>query len=211
MSNPSLEHYKALDNIWAYLNKTKDYSLSLQSATDSLSIIGYTDADWGGDLATRKSTSGYINLISSTLNKDFKGLTTFLISWNSKLQKTVALSSCEAEYMAFKESIKETLFINNLLSELPPSYKGVFLKTRDIYTDSKSAIALAKDPVYYSRTKHVDIRYNFVKEKVNNNEVNLIYCPTERLLADGLTKAISTNKWIEFIYGLGINTDINSL
>ena len=205
MSNPSLDHFKALDDIWCYLNNTKSYAIGFKlQSYPVLDVIGYTDSDWGGDLATRKSTSGYINLLSTKLNKDYKGDISYPISWNSKLQKTVALSSCESEYMAYKESIKETVYINSLLGEFPQYIKDLFSSTRDIYTDSQSAMQLAKNPVYHSRTKHVSIRYNFVKEKVNNKDISLIYCPTEKLLADGLTKAIPTVKWNEFIKGLGL-------
>ena len=193
MSNPSESHFKALDDIWSYLNRTKSYCLSISGQSISYSnkdnprIIGYTDADWGGDLATRKSTSGYINLITDGRYK-------FPISWGSKLQKTVALSSCEAEYMAYKESFKETLFINSLLGELPLYARELLSTTNTIYTDSQSAIALAKDPMYHARTKHVSIRYFFIKEKVKNKEVELVYCPTDKLLADGLTKNCSNNQ-----------------
>ena len=209
MSNPSSDHFKALDDVWAYLNITKSYAIGFsmfkkQSATEDLNIIGYTDADWGGDIATRKSTSGYVNLLSSKLNKDYKGSITFPISWNSKLQKTVALSSCEAEYMAYKESFKETIYINSLLSELPRNVQDLFSKTNTVYTDSQSAIQLAKDPMFHSRTKHVSIRYYFIKEKVTSKEIELVYCPTDKLLADGLTKTISTPKWLSYINGLGL-------
>ena len=209
MSNPSSDHFQALNDVWAYLNTTKSYAIGFsmfnkQSTLNDLNIIGYTDADWGGDIATRKSTSGYINLLSSKLNKDYKGSITFPISWNSKLQKTVALSSCEAEYMAYKESFKETIYINSLLSELPRNIQDLFSKTNIVYTDSQSAIQLAKDPMFHSRTKHVSIRYYFIKEKVISKEIDLIYCPTDKLLADGLTKTISTPKWFQFIDGLGL-------
>ena len=135
MSNPSKTYFKALDNIWSYVNKTKTYELSLSTQSTSIStpsiarIIGYTDADYGGDLVSRKSTTGYINLITI---KD----STMPISWSSKLQKTGALSSCEAEYMAYKEAFKEAIYINSLLSEFPSYIRNLFSNTRTIFTDS---------------------------------------------------------------------------
>ena len=84
--------------------------------------------------------------------------------------------------------------------------KELFDNTKDIYTDSLSAIELAKNPLYHARTKHVDIRYHFIREKVNSKEINLVYCPTNQLLADGLTKAITISQWTEFIIGLGLST-----
>jgi histone deacetylase 1/2 len=203
MSNPSKNHFKALDHIWSYVNKTKTHELSLSIQSTSIStpntarIIGYTDADYGGDLISRKSTTGYINLISI---KD----STMPISWSSKLQKTVALSSCEAEYMAYKEAFKEAIYINSLLSEFPTYIRKLFSNTRTIYTDSQSAIALTKNPLYHARTKHVAISYHFIKEKIASKELELVYCPTEILLADGFTKAIPTPKWNAFTIGLNL-------
>ena len=110
--------------------------------------------------------------------------------------------------MAYKESFKETLFINSLLGELPLYARELLSTTNTIYTDSQSAIALAKDPMYHARTKHVSIRYFFIKEKVKNKEVELVYCPTDKLLADGLTKTVPTTKWNEFILSLGFKSTI---
>ena len=205
MSNPHKDHFRALDKVWSYLIRTKDYSLNLdQSSTianNKINLISYVDADWGGDPVSRKSTTGFINLLGASTNS-----TNFPISWNSKLQKTVALSSCEAEYMAYKEAFKENMYINSLIKELSLFMKELFDNTKDIYTDSLSAIELAKNPLYHARTKHVDIRYHFIREKVNSKEINLVYCPTNQLLADGLTKAITISQWTEFIIGLGLST-----
>ena len=213
MSNPSPEHFKALDQIWGYLKETSNYAISIdltslksliQSANYKLNIKGYSDADWGGDPATRKSTSAYINILGLVSNSKDEYLVKWPISWHSKLQKTVALSSCEAEYMAYKEAIKESIFIRNIIRELPSKFKDRFECVRDIYTDSQSGIELAKNPLYHARTKHVDIRYNFIREKVSSKEIELLYYPTDSLLADGLTKAIPPNKWREFIDGIGL-------
>jgi len=106
MSNPGPEHLQALDKLWIYLALTPD--LGLHYYLDKPKMAGYTDADWGGDISTRRSTTGYIFLFRGTL-----------IAWNSKLQKTVALSSCEAEYMALKEAIKEQLYIKAVAEALP--------------------------------------------------------------------------------------------
>ena len=197
MSNPSIDHFKALNIIWAYLLNTKDYGLEYKFQSTPLNLIGYSDADWGGDPISRKSTSGLVYLIGNEENY-------IAINWLSKLQKTVALSSCEAEYMALKEAIKENLFINNLINELPSYIGNLFNNKKDIYTDSQSAIELAKNPIYHAKTKHVDIRYHFIREKVENGDIILKYHPTYSLLADGLTKPISNPKWLEFIQGLGL-------
>ena len=151
----------------------------------------------GGDIS-RKSTTGFIYLLGSDKNKT-------AISWNSKLQKTVALSSCEAEYMALKEAIKEHLYIKSLLNQMP-LISSTISSREVLYTDSQSAIELAKNPVYHSRTKHIDVQYHFVRENVLNNKIDLTFCPTEVQLADSFTKAVNNEKWSIFIKGLGLYT-----
>jgi len=164
MSNPTRQHFLALNRLWGYLKRTKNYGLVYKAR--SISLIGYCDADWGGDRDTRRSTTGYIYLLGKTP-----------ISWASKLQKTVALSSCEAEYMALKEAIKEQSYLRtifNLISILGPLYS-----TR-IYTDSQSAMALAKNPIYLPRTKHIDIQYHYIREALVNKLTELVFIPTSQ-------------------------------
>ena len=148
----------------------------------------------GGDIATRRSTTGYLFLFRGTP-----------ISWSSKLQKTVALSSCEAEYMALKEAIKEQQYIRAILGELIPILgKNLAIDCTKVYTDSNSAIQLAKNPVYRTRSKHIDIQYHYIREQVQNKTTNLLWTSTASQLADGLTKAISNDKWAQFISGIGL-------
>jgi hypothetical protein len=202
MSNPSLEHYNYLDNIFSYLVKTRDYCLDLtldskQSATSSIDLVGISDADWGGNIDARKSTTGNLFVLSNTKD-NFSNIVA--ISWLSKLQKTVALSSAEAEYMSLKEATKESLYLQNVIRELfinNSSIKdySVFNKLNTIKTDSLSAIELAKNPVYHARTKHVDIQYHFVRENLLNNNIDLVYKNTSTILADNLTKPTSIPKF----------------
>jgi hypothetical protein len=191
MSNPSLDHSKALDIIWAYLNYSKNYGLYYKSSS-TLKLAGFSDSDWGGDLVSRKSTTGWIYTIDNTA-----------IGWNSKLQKTVALSSAEAEYMALKETIKHNIYLNSIISLVPILNQEIRDK-KTIFTDSQSAIELAKNPVHHNRTKHIDIQYHFVRSNYLEGVVDLVYCPTNILLADGLTKSISNPKFNEFVKGLGL-------
>ena len=124
MANPSPQHENLLNKLFSYLKGYPNYGLLFQDNKPSL--IGYADADWGGDLSTRRSTTGYIFLFMNSP-----------ISWNSRLQRTVALSSCEAEYMALKEAIKEQFYIKAILKEISPI---IDIKTDIVYTDSNSAI-----------------------------------------------------------------------
>ena len=188
--DPSPLHFKLLDKVWNYLENTPELGLFFHSEPDSIKC--YVDADWGGDISTRRSTTGYLFL--------FRGSP---ISWSSKLQKTVALSSCEAEYMALKEAIKEQLYIKALLDELS---LNIAIDCLDIYTDSNSAIELAKNPVYHARSKYIDIQYHFVREASQNGLVRLNWVPTEGQLADCLTKATSNEKFARFIEEIGLKS-----
>ena len=140
---------------------------------------------------TRRSTTGYISL--------FRGGP---IAWQSKLQKTVALSSCEAEYMALREAIKEQLYLSNVGRELPMFES--YIRGHEVYTDSQTAINLALNPRHHQRTKHVDILYHFIRERVQSNDVELIYIGTKNQLADYLTKAMASTNWQEYISKIGL-------
>lgn len=220
MTNPSLEHYKYLNYIFSYLNKTKDLSLDLtlypynqnQSkyntsnlTINSINLLGISDSDWGGDLDSRKSTTGNIFILRNIKDNNAKNIA---ISWQSKLQKTVAISSAEAEYMALKEATKESLYLQNFIKELF-SYKifnsyNIFNKVNIIKTDSLSAIELAKNPIYHARTKHVDITYHFVRENLLSNKIELVYENTSTILADNLTKPINYPKFQDFKFRIGL-------
>lgn len=190
MSNPAPEHFKALDRIWQYLNYSKEFTMEYHP--QELDLQGYIDADWGGDFSSRKSTTGYVFLFGNSA-----------ISWSSKLQKTVALSSCEAEYMALKEGIKEQIWLQSLYQQLGIPYRN---DQTTLYTDSQSAIALAKNPEHHARTKHIDIQYHFVRQNVQDTTVKLTYIPTTDQPADGLTKALDSTKFARFIRYLGLVT-----
>ena len=206
MSNPSVEHLKYLDYVFSYLVKTKNLGLdlTLQSALDSttktnncISLLGISDADWGGDLDSRKSTSG--NFFTLQSNNKLAA-----ISQLSKLQKTVALRSAEAEYMSLKEATKESIYLQNVIKELflennTSKEFNIFNTLSTIKTDSLSAIELAKNPVYHARTKHVDITYHFVRENLLSNRIQLVYENTSTILADNLTKATPPPKFCDFI------------
>ena len=218
MSNPSLEHYRYLDNIFSYLNKTKNYGLNLTLQSKSqdyidktINLIGISDSDWGGDLDSRRSTSGNIFILQNNLNnRDNRNIA---ISWISKLQKVVAISSAEAEYISLKEATKESLYLNNFLKELFSfnsinSISNIFNITNIIKTDSQSAIELAKNPIYHARTKHVDITYHIVRENLQEQKISLVYENTKTILADILTKPTSKEKFNNFISRINLVSTI---
>jgi hypothetical protein len=172
MSNPNNTHFRALDRIWKYLNKYPNLGLYYNCNNNtSLELLGYTDSDWGGDITSRKSTTGYIFLLNNNI-----------ISWLSMLQKTVALSSCEAEYMAYKEAIKETIYLSNIsiyYAKLLNIY-NINNTEPKLLTDSESALKLANNPEFHKRSKHIDITYHFIRESIIDKKVNLLYINTKR-------------------------------
>jgi hypothetical protein len=179
-SNPNEIHWKAAKRILKYLKKTDDLGLVFKNSNDC-TLHGYSDSDWASDLDTRRSTTGYF----VTLNRN-------PISWCSKRQNTIALSTAEAEYMGISETIKELIWIKKLLTDL----KITDFKT-ELACDNQSAIQISKNPVFHQRTKHIDIRYHFIREKIQEMKIKLYYLPTELMIADLLTKPLPYPHFIE--------------
>jgi hypothetical protein len=188
-SNYNSEHWTAVKRIMRYLRGTADYRLKLGGGTQVL-LSGYCDADWAGDLDERKSTTGYAFYIGDGV-----------VSWNSKRQPTVALSTAEAEYMAAAQATKESLWLKQLLSELGFTHSEAV----SIQSDNQGCIALTKNPAYHSRTKHIDIRHHFIRDTVESGEIELQYCATDEMVADVLTKALAREKHEKHTAALGLS------
>ena len=162
---------------------TSDYSLCYHGkssgAPHSVCIHGFVDSDWAGDIDRRRSTSGYVFTM-------FGGA----ISWMSKRQPVVALSTTEAEYMAATHACKEAIWLKRLCSDI-----GVDAGKITISCDSQSAICLAKNPTFHARTKHIDVQFHFVRDMVEDGKVNLEKVDTVKNVADALTKPVGTEKF----------------
>uniref|UniRef100_A0AAV1UB76 RxLR effector candidate protein n=1 Tax=Peronospora matthiolae TaxID=2874970 RepID=A0AAV1UB76_9STRA len=188
-SDPCPTHWQALKRVLRYLQATPNHGLEFTREEGSR-ICGYTDADWAGDIESRRSTSGYVFMMNGEC-----------ISWKSQKQRTVALSSTEAEYMALSEATKEAVWLKVLLGELGEMTSDEAIK---MYEDNQGSIALAKNPEFHKRTKHIDIRYHFVRKRVESGEVVLEYCPTQDMLADMMTKPIAAVQFENIRDRLGI-------
>ena len=140
-------------------------------------IIGDSDADWSGDLNDRKSTTGY--------HFKFEG-NGGAISWEVKKQATVALSSAEAEYQAMAAAVQETIYLRALLEDFGLAMK----KPIDIGEDNQSCNKMCHNPVMHKRSKHIDTKLHFIRERVESKEVKIHYVPTEEMTADILTKSL---------------------
>ena len=163
-SNPSIEHKNAVNNIFNYLSKTKDLGIIYSKDENINYISGYCDADYAGDIASAKSTSGYIFYIANGP-----------ITWKSKLQSIIAQSTTEAEYIAINIAAKEAVYIKSLLKEL-----GYYKQNKlPLYTDNNGALLLAKNPVFHERTKHIAVKYYYIRGLINKGTLDLIYIPTK--------------------------------
>ncbi|GMF35227.1 unnamed protein product [Phytophthora lilii] len=169
--------------------RTKTHGIEFY-ATSEEGLQGYSDADWAGDVETRRSTSGYAFMMNGGC-----------ISWRSKKQRTVALSPTEAEYMALTEATQEALWLKAFLCELGEMKSDEAVK---IYESNQGSMALAKNPEFHKRTKHIDIRYHFVREKVEDGQVVLQYCSTKDMKADLMTKPITAVQFDSLRSKLGI-------
>ena len=170
-------HWTAAKRVLRYLKGTIDIKLWYEK--DAKGVTGYADADWGNCKIDRRSYSGYVFVLSGAA-----------ISWCSRKQRTVALSSTEAEYMCVTEAAKEAICIFNLLKELKRKESSEII----IYNDNQSAEKLAKNPVYHARSKHIDIRYHFIRQAIKEYPLRIEYLPTEEMTADILTKPLGANK-----------------
>ena len=186
-AKPMKQHWVAVKRIFHYLKGTQKYGL-LYSKNDS-NCVGFSDADWGGDLDDRKSTSGYVFQVGGTA-----------ISWRSKKQACVALSTAEAEYIALAGTAQESLWLQQLFSDLQkgPTKKMV------IFEDNQSAISMAKNPQFHSRSKHIAIKYHFIREQVRNGKVELKYCRTNDMVADIMTKGLSGKQFEKLRFMAGV-------
>lgn len=149
------------------------YQGNLKKELTEPELVGYSDADYGNSLDDRKSISGYV----------FK-LNNGAISWKSKRQPIVATSTTEAEYISTSEAAREAMNWRMFLREL-----GFHLNSPTIINvDNQGAIAIAKNPEHHGRTKHIDIRYHYIRDLVSKHEVQLEYLETNKMIADVLTK-----------------------
>ena len=183
-----------LKHVFRYISGTLDYKLQFTKTKNGLKLIGYCDADWASSAEDRRSTSGYCFALNECGSS---------ISWRSKRQNTVALSSCESEYMALTLASQEAIYLASLLQELLGSSSRETVK---IFADNQGAISLTKNPVHHSRSKHIDIKYHYIRENVTNKNIDIVYVPSEHNVADIMTKSLAKvklRKFVSMLFGFG--------
>ncbi|KAL5754374.1 hypothetical protein ACOSP7_022594 [Xanthoceras sorbifolium] len=176
MNNPGKIHWEAVKWILRYLRGTTNKTLCFKGGDTTLT--GYVDADLAGNVDIRKSTTGYVYTLGGTA-----------VSWVSQLQKIVALSTTEAEYVVVTEASKEMVWLQSFLEEL-----GKKQEDNVLYCDSQSAIHLAKNPFFHSRTKHIQLRYHFIRSLLEDGILKLEKISGAQNPADMLTKTVTTDK-----------------
>jgi hypothetical protein len=187
---PGPAHLSALKRVYHYLSATKDFVLEFNGNTKDKQLVGYVDSDWASDPIDRKSVTGYVFLMNGAA-----------ISWGSKKQPTVALSSTEGEYMASAQSTREAVWLRQLLTDI-----GQKTSTpTTLFIDNQSAIAIARNPTFHARSKHIEVRHHFVREKLADNTINLEYIPTNDQVADILTKGLPVVKHDKFRTAMGLS------
>lgn len=192
LSKPKSFHWVAVKHVLRYLKGTTNYELVYKKNADRLSLTGYSDADWASDSDDRRSTSGYC--FSLAANGP-------LVAWKSRKQSCVALSTCEAEYMALALTVQESLYLNKLLKDMDRKYGS---DPALIFEDNQGTIALAKNPVNRQRSKHIDIKFHFIRTELKKGNFILEYCPTSKMLADIMTKPatkVQLQKFKSLIFG----------
>ena len=186
-ANPKESHLSSVKRIFRYL-KGIPYLGLWYPKESSFDLIGYTDADYAGCKIDRKSTSGTCQLLGNRL-----------VSWFSKKQNSVSTSTAEAEYIAAGSCCAQILWMRNQLADYGFDFKSI-----PIHCDNTSAIAITHNPVMHSRTKHIEIRYHFIRDHVQNGTISLQYIPTENQLADVFTKPLDEFRFNKLISELGM-------
>ncbi|MBW0491102.1 hypothetical protein O181_030817 [Austropuccinia psidii MF-1] len=177
LEQPSIKHWEASLQVLRYLYHTKEKTLNYHNK-GKCNIISYADADWGNSLIDRRSVGGYTLFLNH-----------HLISWRTKKQQTISHSTTEAEYKSLSDASKEILWFQQLLREINLEIPS---SIPTLYNDNKGAIDLAHSNINHNgfKTKHMDIKFHFIRDLIKNQKLELFYVSTHLMAADFLTKAV---------------------
>lgn len=190
-ARPKISDWVRLKRIFRYLSGTKDLKLVYtrnEKLNWSESITGYCDASFGGSRSDRKSQSGFVFSLGN-----------MAILWSSKKQPIIALSATEAEYICLAAGVQDGCWVVNILGEI-----GLVVNKMIVYEDNMGAIHIAQNSSSLGRVKHIDIRYHYIKQKVEEGTLLVKYCKTDHMVADVLTKGLAKQKFMYFRGLLGL-------
>ncbi|MCO5593026.1 hypothetical protein L7F22_047031 [Adiantum nelumboides] len=186
MLNPSKKHWEVVKGIMRYLKHTK--SMCICYGSQNLSVRGYTDSDYAGDLNKRRSTSGYVFTLAGGA-----------ISWRSLLQDCIMQSTTKVEYVVANEACKEAIWLGRLVADL-----GIKVEMPELYCDSQSVIQLAKNPVFHLKTKHIYVKYHFIREVLEDKQIQSMKIHIKDNPVDLLTKGLPREGFVHCREILGI-------
>ena len=196
-SDPGLSHWQAAKKVLRYLQGTKNLMLTYKR-TKQLEIVGFSDSDYAGCLDSRKSTSGYIFM-----------LTGGAVSWSSKKQKTVAASTMEAEYIACFHTTSQAVWIRNFISHL--GVVDSIKKPLKIYCDNEASVKFSNNNKSSSACKHMEVKFLIVKERIRDQLVSIEHIGTEEMLADPLTKALPPSTYSGHVSKMGLASNLSDI
>ena len=186
--NPSVRHWTGVQQVFRYLKSSQ--AIALRYARDDRDLLGYSDTDYASDPSDRKSTMGYVFVLSGAA-----------ITWSARRQQAIATSTTEAEYMGLCNAAKEAVWVRNFLQDVGRgAYAGGAHATR-ILGDNQGALRLVANPEFHSRTKHIDVQYHYVRELLEDGTISVEYVRTSEMAADCLTKPL---KKLQLQANLGI-------
>lgn len=186
--------WQYLKRVLRYIKGTINIKLVYKQTNYQNILVGFVDSDWGSDETDRKSTTGYI----------FQLFDCCSISWNTKRQNSVAASSTEAEYMALFEGVREALCLRSLLNDINIKISEPII----MFEDNNGCISLANNPILFKRSKHIDIKYHFIREQVERKVITLQYIPTGEQLADAFTKQLPPGSFHGMCVKMGLKKDM---
>ena len=190
-TNPGMAHWKAIKHVFRYLRGMINLVLTYSPCPHSSELFrSYSDADHAGELDSRKSTGEFVIMVG-----------TGAVSWSSKLQSMIGLSSTEAEYVAENEADKEVMWMRNLLTEIGYTLSG----PSTLFMDNNSAISVAKNLTHHSKMKHVDLRLHWLRDMVESDYLSPVHLSTYEMPADLLTKALPRVKVQQFREMMGLH------
>lgn len=190
LTNPGMPHFNEGKHTIRYLKGTSDWGIIYGETQNDPEV--YVNAD-GNMFEDRKAVTGWIFLINGGA-----------VSWSSRSQSLVSLSTAESEYVAATEASKEGLWLRLFISQIFEPTFPIIRNPTTMYSDNQAAIALSKDHQYHARTKHIDTRYHFIRYIIEEGKIKLVYCPTEEMVADTLTKALPSAKAKHFASAGGL-------
>ena len=188
MEKPTELHMMAVKRILRYIKGTSGMGICYKKRTENDKIVGYSDSDYAGDLDDRRSTSGYVFVMSSGV-----------VSWCSKKQPVVTLSTTEAEFISATVCACQAIWVLRILKHISWSQEGC-----EIFCDNCSTIKLSKNPIMHERSKHIAIRYHFLRDLSKNGEVELKYCRSQEQLADIMTKPLKLEAFVKLRELMGV-------